>query len=214
MKKLISITILLLIPTFLFSQNEIKIIGILKLKNNSFFIENQFKRYVFYSDSINLKKFKNENVIVEVKKLYETKPTNYILNKIGERNNLTYYKAEVSNIILNNNYDETLNETETAILNQYLLNKTPFDNFNIKKFIFIRGNGTNIITKDDFFQEINKSISKYGEIKGTYCYEFSDTEKNENGGFDGMIIIWSKLNMSETRKEKILKLFPKIIKTN
>ena len=75
MKKLISITILLLIPTFLFSQNEIKIIGILKLKNNSFFIENQFKRYVFYSDSINLKKFKNKNVIVEVKKLYETKPT-------------------------------------------------------------------------------------------------------------------------------------------
>ena len=188
---------------------------ILFLKDvNSFFIENQFKRYVFYSDSINLKKFKNKNVIVEVKKLYETKPTNYILNKIGERNNLTYYKAEVSNIILNNNYDETLNETETAILNQYLLNKTPFDNFNIKKFIFIRGNGTNIITKDDFFQEINKSISKYGEIKGTYCYEFSDTEKNENGGFDGMIIIWSKLNMSETRKEKILKLLPKIIKTN
>ena len=111
MKKLISITILLLIPTFLFSQNEIKLIGILKLKNNSFFIENQFKRYVFYSDSINLKKFKNKNVIVEVKKLYETKPTNYILNKIGERNNLTYYKAEVSNIILNNNYDGTLNET-------------------------------------------------------------------------------------------------------
>ena len=95
-----------------------------------------------------------------------------------------------------------------------MLNKTPFDNFNIKKFIFICGNGTNIITKDDFFQEINKSISEYGEIKGTYCYEFSDTEKNENGGFDGMIVIWSKINMSETRKEKILKLLPKIIKTD
>lgn len=126
MKKLISITILLLIPTFLFSQNEIKIIGILKLKNNSFFIENQFKRYVFYSDSINLKKFKNKNVIVEVKKLYETKPTNYILNKIGERNNVTYYKAEVSNIILNNNYDGTLNETENSNFKSIFVKQNPF----------------------------------------------------------------------------------------
>ena len=34
-----------------------------------------------------------------------------------------------------------------------------------------------LLQKRRFFQEINKSISKYGEIKGTYCYEFSDTEK-------------------------------------
>jgi len=214
MRKLVSITILLLIPTFLFAQNEEKIIGVLKSKNNSFFIENQFKRYIFDSDSINLKKYKDKNVIVEVKKIYETKPTNYFRNKIRKKNNLTYYRTEVSNIRLNNNYDTTLNETEAAILDQYLLNRSPFDNFKNKKFIFIRGNGTNIITKDDFFQAINELISKNGEINGTYCYQFSNTEKNENGGFDGMIIMWSKINMSETRKEKILKLLPKIIKSD
>ena len=56
-----------------------------------------------------------------------------------------------------------------------------------------------------------------GAIKtGTSPLHIPDkaTEKNKNGGFDGMIIIWSKLNMSETRKEKILKLLPKIIKTD
>ncbi|WP_300675605.1 hypothetical protein [Soonwooa sp.] len=214
MKNALSIIILLLIPASVFSQSEEKITGVLKSNNNSFFIENQFKRYIFNSESFNFKKYKSKNVIIEVKKLYEIKPTNYFRNKIRENNNLTYYKSEVSNIKLNNNYDEALNETEVAILDQYLLNKTPFDNFKNKKFIFIRGNGTNIITKDDFFQEANKSISKNGEINGTYCYQFSNTEKNENGGFDGMIIMWSKINMSETRKEKILKLLPKIIKSD
>ena len=40
------------------------------------------------------------------------------------------------------------------------------------------------------------------KLKEHIAMNLIDTEKNENGSFDGMIIIWSKLNMSETKKKK------------
>ena len=106
---------------------------------------------------------------------------------------------------------ENLTKNESDILNQYLKNKNPSDNFENNKLIFVKGNYQNIITKDDFFYDVNQTLLKNDSINGTFYYKFNDKDKIKSGGFDGIIISWSKLGMYEKRKNKIIEKNNKLI---
>lgn len=77
-------------------------------------------------------------------------------------------------------------------------------NLKEKKFAFAKGNyGSSIISKDDYFNFYGRKYFKENKKIANIIIKLNDKEKTISGGFDYIIVSWSKIVINE-KKRKIL----------
>lgn len=109
------------------------------------------------------------------------------------------------------NDDYLLNAEEAKYLNKSVGTQRGSFNFENKNVIFAEGNNARVISKRDYFNRLVKPFLKDGNDMVNYLVILSEEEKKASGGFDAIIVAWSKIGLTEKRKRKILKRMNKTI---
>jgi len=104
------------------------------------------------------------------------------------------------------NYNPTLNLNEAAYLNKSLeTQKASFD-FAHTKVIFATGNNASrIITKKQYFNQIVKPYLETNSQVVNYLVLLNPNEKRQSGGHNALLVAWSKMEVTDKRKKKIIK---------
>jgi hypothetical protein len=96
-----------------------------------------------------------------------------------------------------------LTELESGFFNILFQNYRKDFDFRGKKIAFITGNsGTQISNKNEYF----KSVKKYSSSGSPQLRIFDSTQKTEGGGYDAVIVYWSKKTASAKDAVKLLKI--------
>lgn len=109
------------------------------------------------------------------------------------------------------NDDYLLNSEEAKYLNKSVGTELGTFDFNGKKVILSEGNSAIIITKSDYFQRLVKPYLKAGKDMVNYLAILTDEEKEESGGFDAIIVAWSKIGLTKKRRKAIIKKMNKTV---
>jgi hypothetical protein len=92
-----------------------------------------------------------------------------------------------------------LNTSEAVFLNEYLKGKTNSFDFSGKKIFFITGNiGSKAGTKSAYFSNIRK-WQEIDQKIATTLIAFTPEQKQESGGYDGVLTYWCKTVPSTVR---------------
>ncbi len=102
----------------------------------------------------------------------------------------------------------TLNKYEVKYFNQYLekqRSRSTFD-FQDKKVGFAHGNfGKGLISKKEYFNMWGKDYFENGSHVVNQLIILTEEEKQQSGGYDAIIVSWSKILVSGKRKERLIK---------
>lgn len=110
-----------------------------------------------------------------------------------------------SNAILNNH--------EIAYFNYHLGKKHDFD-FRNKKVAFTYGNfGKGVISKKDYFERWGREYYKLKSHVVDIPIILTDQEKIQSGGFDIIIVSWSKILPTGKSRQKLIKRVNKKLKS-
>ncbi|MGK0296027.1 MAG: hypothetical protein ACI884_002202 [Ulvibacter sp.] len=113
---------------------------------------------------------------------------------------------------INDNY--LLNSEEAKYLNKSVGTQLGTFDFKDKKVIFTEGNSARLITKGDYFKRLVKPYLKDGKDMVNYLVILTDEEKKESGGFDAIIVAWSKIGLTKKREKAIIKKMNKTVYNN
>ena len=101
-----------------------------------------------------------------------------------------------------------LNKYEVQYFNLELENQRKrFDfDFNGKIIGFTYGNfGKGLLTKREYFDKWGKDYFKRDSSVSNQLIVLTEKEKNESGGYDAIIVSWSKIMLSRKDKNRIIK---------
>jgi hypothetical protein len=108
------------------------------------------------------------------------------------------------------NDDNHINKHEAIFLTNSLKNqKIEFD-FENSKIAFSYGNYAKRTSKSDYFKKYIIPRIKNGESVGDIFYLFSKEEKLKSGGFDGVVLVWSKIGLTKRRRKVLVKELSKL----
>ena len=101
----------------------------------------------------------------------------------------------------------TLNKYESQYFNQSLekqRNRSNFD-FQNKKVGFAYGNfGKGVISKKEYFDKWGKDYFENESHVVNQLIILTEEEKQQSGGFDAIIISWSKIGVAGKHKERLI----------
>ena len=99
-----------------------------------------------------------------------------------------------------------LNKYESSYFHK-TLNEVPKDFSFFNKIVgFAYGNsGKIIISKRDYFDRWGKSYFEKGNKVINTLIILNENEKAKSGGYDAIIVSWSKINIDDKRRQKIIK---------
>lgn len=105
--------------------------------------------------------------------------------------------------IENNNI---LNFSEIDYLNGTLKSQLGGFNFKGKKIVFAQGhNASELLTKQEYFTKVAVPCAEQEGCHLASCIVvLNPKEKKISGGFDAIVIAWSKVCLTNKRKKKIL----------
>jgi hypothetical protein len=109
------------------------------------------------------------------------------------------------------NDDYILNSEEAKYLNKSVGIQLGAFDFNGKKVILSEGKSARIITKCDYFQRLVKPYLKDGKDMVNYLVILADEEKEKSGGFDAIVVAWSKIGLTKKRRKAIIKEMNKTV---
>lgn len=119
---------------------------------------------------------------------------------------LFYSVAQAQNLDslgVNDNY--LLNSEEAKYLNESVKGQRGSFDFNNKKVVFSKGNHATLITKSNYFEIFVKpSLKSEGDMTN-YLVILTDDEKKQSGGFDAIIVAWSKIGLTKSRRKTIIR---------
>lgn len=101
----------------------------------------------------------------------------------------------------------TLNQYEVLYFNQSLEKPRMRSNFDFqnKKIGFAYGNfGKDVISKKEYFDRWGKEYYKNDSHVGNQLIILTEDEKEQSGGFDAIIISWSKILVSGRHRDKLI----------
>lgn len=124
----------------------------------------------------------------------------------------TIEAQNLDNLGINNSY--LLNSEEAKYLNKSVGTQLGYFDFKDKKVIFSEGNSARLITKRDYFKRLVKPYLKDGKDMVNFLVILTDKEKKESGGFDAIIVAWSKIGLTKKRKKVIIKKMNKTLYNN
>ncbi len=107
-----------------------------------------------------------------------------------------------------------LNSEEVKYLNKSVGTQFGSFDFKDKKVIFSEGNSAKLITKRDYFKRLVKPYLKDGKDMVNFLVILTDEEKKKSGGFDAIIVAWSKIGLTKKRKKMIIKKMNKTVYNN
>lgn len=113
---------------------------------------------------------------------------------------------------VNDNY--ILNNEEAKYLNKSVGTQLGAFDFKNKKVIFSEGNIARLINKSDYFERLVKPYLMDGKDMVNYLVILTDEEKQDSGGFDAIIVAWSKIGLTNKRKRTIIKKMNKTVYNN
>lgn len=115
-------------------------------------------------------------------------------------------EIEIDSCGLNNS--PKLNKYESAYFNQTIDNQRKrFDfNFNDKSIAFAYGNyGNGLITKDEYFEKWGRDYFIGNSSVYNQLFVLTAEEIKESGGFDAIIVSWSKIGLTKKHRKKLIK---------
>lgn len=100
-----------------------------------------------------------------------------------------------------------LNSFESVYLNDYFSKQRGSFDFTGKKILFVTGSkGTRIGNKTGYFNDI-KLWNKDNSMIATDLILFTEEEKIQSGGFDGMLTYWAKVPPNKNKLFKKIKSY-------
>ena len=106
------------------------------------------------------------------------------------------------------NSNPSLNKFEAQYFNQTCQkqrNGSCFD-FSNKTIGFAFGNfGNELVTKAEYFERWGKDYYKRNSDVVNQLIVLTDEEKKHSGGYDAIVVSWSKFVISQRSKEKLIK---------
>lgn len=98
-----------------------------------------------------------------------------------------------------------LNSAESNFLNEKLTNRRGYFDFSNKKIIFATGSsGTTIENKIEHFNDWERSESDSFYVP-VQLQILNEPEKTATGGYDAIVVTWSKVVASEKTKQKLIR---------
>ena len=122
------------------------------------------------------------------------------------------HAQNIDSLGTNNNY--LLNQDEATYLNNSV--GTQFGQFDFinKNVVFAEGNNAKLISKSDYFKRLVKPYFAEGKDVVNCLVILTKDEKINSGGFDAIIVAWSKVGLTKKRKKTIIKEMNKTVYNN
>ncbi len=154
-------------------------------------------------DSIQNKKSNGYDAVIlldRTKNEISEKLINRIVGALAEcemRKPFDLYKLGLDN-------NPLLTESEARYFNEQVKEKRINFDFINKKVGFFRGNnGANLQSKSDYFNLIKERLGSNIDGSNDFIILLTNEEKNESGGYDAIIVSWSKLLVSSATNKMI-----------
>lgn len=105
--------------------------------------------------------------------------------------------------------EPALNNAESSYLNAVFADlKRPYD-FSQKKVVFFTGSsGKTISSKQVYFSSEKRKVGAHTSLNGGQLLIFNETEQKQSGGYDAVIVFWSKVPPTKKRLIKLLNKQP------
>lgn len=105
--------------------------------------------------------------------------------------------------------EPALNNAESSYLNAVFADlKRPYD-FSHKKIAFVTGSsGKTISSKQAYFNSEKERVGKHDSLNGGQLLVFNETEQKQSGGYDAVIVFWSKVPPTKKGLIKLLNKQP------
>jgi hypothetical protein len=99
-----------------------------------------------------------------------------------------------------------VNQEEASYLNKSLESQKADFNFTGKKVLFAEGNNASrLVTKKEYFNRIVKPYLERNSQVVNHLILLNPIEKRQSGGYDAIVVAWTKIGVSDKRKKKIIK---------
>lgn len=100
-----------------------------------------------------------------------------------------------------------LNENEAEYLNKYCEKLSYIDScdFQKKRILFAYGNSARIISKKEYFNKYVIPRIKSESEMSNYIAILNKEEFKKSGGIYAIVVAWSKIGLTKSRRKKIIK---------